>query len=174
MKARWQAEKDAIGRIAALKQKLDEARTEMERAQREQAYERASQLQYGTLPGLERDLAAESDKLAEIQKDGAMLKEEVSEEDIAAIVSKWTGVPVSRMLEGEVHKLVHLEEPCTGASSARTTPSRRSPPPCAAPAPASRTRTGRWARSSSWARPASARPSWRARWPSPSSTTSGR
>jgi ATP-dependent Clp protease ATP-binding subunit ClpB len=110
MKARWQAEKDAIGRIAALKQKLDEAKTEMERAQREQAYERASQLQYGTLPGLGRDLAAESDKLAEIQKDGAMLKEEVSEEDIAAIVSKWTGVPVSRMLEGEVHKLVHLED----------------------------------------------------------------
>jgi ATP-dependent Clp protease ATP-binding subunit ClpB len=109
-KARWQAEKEAIGRIAALKVKIDEARTGAERAQREQAYERASQLQYGTIPGLERDLETESKKLAEIQRDGAMLKEEVSEEDIAAIVSKWTGVPVARMLEGEMAKLVHLED----------------------------------------------------------------
>ncbi len=108
-KARWQAEKEAIGRIAALKAKLEEAKADIERAQREQAYERASQLQYGTIPGLQKELDAESAKLAQIQKDGAMLKEEVSEEDIAAVVSKWTGVPVARMLEGEMQKLVHLE-----------------------------------------------------------------
>jgi ATP-dependent Clp protease ATP-binding subunit ClpB len=108
-KARWQAEKEAIGRIAALNAKLEEAKADIERAQREQAYERASQLQYGTIPGLQKELDAESAKLAQIQKDGAMLKEEVSEEDIAAVVSKWTGVPVARMLEGETQKLVHLE-----------------------------------------------------------------
>ena len=108
--ARWQAEKDAITTIAALKDELDRARTDMERAQREQAYERASQLQYDTIPALQRKLEAEQAKLAEMQKDGAMLREEVGEEDIAAIVSKWTGIPVARMLEGEAQKLVHLEQ----------------------------------------------------------------
>jgi ATP-dependent Clp protease ATP-binding subunit ClpB len=109
MQARWQAEKDAITSIAGLKDEVDRARSEMERAQREQAYERASQLQYETIPGLQRKLEAEQSKLAGIQKDGAMLREEVGEEDIAAIVSKWTGIPVARMLEGETQKLVHLE-----------------------------------------------------------------
>ncbi len=109
-KARWQAEKDVITRIASLKAKIDEAKSETERAQREAAYERASRLQYETLPKLEKELSAESGRLAEIQKDGAMLKEEVSEEDVAAIVSKWTGVPVAKMLEGEVQRLLHLED----------------------------------------------------------------
>jgi ATP-dependent Clp protease ATP-binding subunit ClpB len=108
--ARWQAEKDAITAIAALKDELDRARSDMERAQREQAYERASQLQYDTIPALQKKLEGEQAKLAQIQKDGAMLREEVGEEDIAAIVSKWTGIPVARMLEGETQKLVHLEQ----------------------------------------------------------------
>jgi ATP-dependent Clp protease ATP-binding subunit ClpB len=112
--ARWQAEKDAITSIAALKDETDRARTEMERAQRESAYERASQLQYETIPGLQKKLEAEQAKLAAIQKDGAMLREEVGEEDIAAIVSKWTGIPVARMLEGETQKLVHLEKELHG------------------------------------------------------------
>jgi ATP-dependent Clp protease ATP-binding subunit ClpB len=109
-RARWQTEKDAIGRIAALKEKLEQTKTDTERAQREAAYERASMLQYDALPKLQKELEAENARLAEIQKDGALLKEEVSEEDIAAIVSKWTGVPVSKMLEGEIQKLVHLED----------------------------------------------------------------
>jgi ATP-dependent Clp protease ATP-binding subunit ClpB len=109
-RARWQTEKDAIGRIAALKEKLEQTKTDAERAQREAAYERASMLQYDALPKLQKELEAENARLAEIQKNGALLKEEVSEEDIAAIVSKWTGVPVSKMLEGEVQKLVHLED----------------------------------------------------------------
>jgi ATP-dependent Clp protease ATP-binding subunit ClpB len=108
-KARWQSEKDAIGRIAALKQKLEQTKTDTERAQREAAYERASMLQYDALPKLQKELEVENTRLAQIQKDGALLKEEVSEEDIAEIVSKWTGVPVSKMLEGEIQKLVHLE-----------------------------------------------------------------
>ena len=109
-KARWQSEKDVITRIAGLKADIETAKAEAERAQREAAYERASMLQYDTLPNLQKELDVETAHLAEIQKDGAMLKEEVSEEDIAAVVSKWTGVPVARMLEGEVQRLVHLED----------------------------------------------------------------
>src|SRR5262249_31250803 len=109
-KSRWQAEKDAIVKIASLKEKLERTRTEAERAQREAAYERASMLQYDVLPKLQKELEAENARLAAIQKDGAMLKEEVSEEDIAEIVSKWTGIPVAKMLEGEAQKLVHLDE----------------------------------------------------------------
>src|SRR4030095_7239049 len=71
---------------------------------------RASELQYGQIPELERRLAAEQEKLAELQKDGVMLKEEVDEEDVAEVVAKWTGIPVSKMLEGEMQKLVTMEE----------------------------------------------------------------
>ncbi len=109
-KARWQSEKDVITRIAGLKAKIEESKIEAERAQRETAYERASMLQYDTLPKLQKELEDEASRLAEIQKDGALLKEEVSEEDIAEIVSKWTGVPVAKMLEGELQRLVHLED----------------------------------------------------------------
>jgi ATP-dependent Clp protease ATP-binding subunit ClpB len=109
-KARWQREKDVIGRIAGLKERIEQSKTEAERAQREAAYERASMLQYDTLPKLQKELEEESARLAELQKDGALLKEEVSEEDIAVIVSKWTGVPVAKMLEGEIQRLVHLED----------------------------------------------------------------
>ena len=108
-KARWQTEKDAITRIAALKAKIEQSKLDAERAQREAAYERASMLQYDTLPKLQAELDAETARLADIQKDGALLKEEVSDEDIAEIVSSWTGVPVAKMLEGEVQKLVRLE-----------------------------------------------------------------
>jgi ATP-dependent Clp protease ATP-binding subunit ClpB len=109
-KARWKSEKEVITRIAGLKEQMEQARTEAERAQREAAYERASMLQYDTLPKLQKELDAETTRLASLQKDGALLKEEVSEENIAEIVSKWTGVPVAKMLEGEVQRLVHLED----------------------------------------------------------------
>ena len=109
-KARWQSEKDVITRMAGLKEKIEQAKVEAERAQRDAAYERASMLQYDTLPKLQKELEDEAARLAEIQKDGALLKEEVSEEDIAEIVSKWTGVPVAKMLEGELQRLVHLED----------------------------------------------------------------
>jgi ATP-dependent Clp protease ATP-binding subunit ClpB len=110
MKARWQREKDVITRIAGLKEKIEQSKTEAERAQREAAYERASMLQYDTLPKLQKELEEETARLATLQRDGALLKEEVSEEDIAEIVSKWTGVPVAKMLEGEIQRLVHLED----------------------------------------------------------------
>jgi ATP-dependent Clp protease ATP-binding subunit ClpB len=109
-RARWQSEKDVIARIASLKERVEKSKTEAERAQREAAYERASMLQYDTLPKLQKELEGEAARLATLQKDGALLKEEVSEEDIAEIVSKWTGVPVAKMLEGEIQRLVHLED----------------------------------------------------------------
>ena len=110
MVAHWQAEKHAIAAIREEKERLEQARLEAERAERDSDLERAAQLRYGHLPVLERELAATTERLAELQADGAMLKEEVDAEDVAEIVAKWTGVPVSRLMEGEMAKLVRLED----------------------------------------------------------------
>src|SRR5665213_3267722 len=121
LRARWQKERGAIGDIAALKEKLEELRFETEDATRKGNLQRAAELQYGEIPKLERELqelTAEQDGLnaveAQVREPGAapsrMLKEEVDEEDVAAIVSKWTGIPVSKMLEGEVQKLTQMEQ----------------------------------------------------------------
>ena len=107
--AQWESEKSVIAQIAQAKAKLEQVRDEAGRAEREGNLQRAAELRYGQLPQLEREVAANSAKLAEMQKNGAMLKEEVTEEDIAQIVSKWTGVPVTKMLESEVQKLVHMD-----------------------------------------------------------------
>jgi ATP-dependent Clp protease ATP-binding subunit ClpB len=110
LKARWKQEKDAINRIRELKERLEQLKMEEQNAARKGDFTRASQIQYGEIPKLQ----AELDKLSE-QMDGKsdsstrMLKEEVDEEDVARIVSKWTGVPVSKMLEGEVKKLIDME-----------------------------------------------------------------
>ena len=103
--AKWQADKDILTRSAGLKAELEAARAAMERAQREGDLARAAELQYGRLP----DLAAELEK-ASAQAAGGLVKEEVEADDIAAVVAKWTGIPVSRLLEGEREKLVHMEE----------------------------------------------------------------
>jgi ATP-dependent Clp protease ATP-binding subunit ClpB len=110
MVAHWQTEKDAILTIQAGKERLEQARLDAERAERDGDLERAAQLRYGHIPVVERELEAMTQRLEELQRDGAMLKEEVDEEDIAEIVAKWTGVPVSRLMEGELAKLVRLEE----------------------------------------------------------------
>ena len=110
LKAHWQAEKEAIGKIRALKEQIETLKTEAEQAERAVDLERAAELRYGRIPELERQLAAENQRLAELQRDLKMLKEEVEEEDIAEVVAKWTGIPVSRLLEGEVEKLIHMEE----------------------------------------------------------------
>ncbi len=107
MKAHWQAEKDAIDRIRALKEQLENKRLELER---EDDLEKAAEIRYGQLPEVERQVAEASKALDELQTAQKMLKEEVDEEDIASVVSKWTGVPVSRLMEGEMAKLVRLEE----------------------------------------------------------------
>ena len=110
LRARWEQEKQAIQAIRQTKARMDEVRGEIERAQRALDYNRAAQLQYGTLVELEKELREQEARLAELQKDGALLKEEVGEEDVAEVVAKWTGIPVSRLLEGEIQKLVHMEE----------------------------------------------------------------
>jgi ATP-dependent Clp protease ATP-binding subunit ClpB len=123
LRARWQKERGAIGRIAELKEKLEGLRFQMQEETRKGNLQRAAELQYGEIPKLEielRDLTAEQDaavresaaeaKSGVARKPSRMLKEEVDEEDIAAIVSKWTGIPVAKMLEGEMQKLVQMED----------------------------------------------------------------
>jgi len=110
MKARWQVEKQAISRVRELKKEIEETRQEMEKAEREYDLNRLAELKYSRLDNLERRLKAEEELLAGKQKHGMLLKEEVDEEDIARIVSRWTGIPVSRLMEGEREKLVHLDE----------------------------------------------------------------
>ncbi len=106
----WEQEKEAIQGSRKLKEELEGVRAEMERAQRSGDYAKASELQYGRLPDLERKIRDEEGRLAALQQSQRMLKEEVDEEDIAEVVAKWTNIPVSRLMEGEIHKLIHMEE----------------------------------------------------------------
>ncbi|HMM36877.1 MAG TPA: AAA family ATPase, partial [Thermoanaerobaculia bacterium] len=110
MKAVWKNEKDAIGRIRDLKKKIEDAKADAERAERQGDLSRAAELRYGVLNQLDRDLAAATEKLEDLQKDGGFLREKVEEEDVAAVVSRWTGIPVSKMVEGETQKLLAMEE----------------------------------------------------------------
>ncbi|MBO0745610.1 MAG: ATP-dependent chaperone ClpB [Candidatus Dormibacteraeota bacterium] len=111
LRARWEDEKRAIGHIRELKGRLENVRQEAERAERSADFEQAARLRYGEGVSLEKELTAANAKLADIQGSGsALLKEEVDEEDIAAVVARWTGIPVSRMMEGEVEKLIHMED----------------------------------------------------------------
>jgi ATP-dependent Clp protease ATP-binding subunit ClpB len=107
---RWQHEKDAIQRGRKLKEELEQARIEMQRAQQAGDYAKASELQYGKLPQIEKQIRDEEAGLAELQKGQRMLKEDVDEEDIADVVSRWTHIPVSRLMEGEIQKLLRMEE----------------------------------------------------------------
>jgi ATP-dependent Clp protease ATP-binding subunit ClpB len=107
MKAHWQGEKDAITQIRELKEQLEAKRTEIER---EADLEKAAEIRYGQIPELERQVDVATARLAELQGTQQMLKEEVDEEDVAEVVSKWTGVPVTRLMEGELQKLVRMEE----------------------------------------------------------------
>jgi ATP-dependent Clp protease ATP-binding subunit ClpB len=111
MKARWQSEKSAIEAIKQAKEELDEAHREAERAERDADLQRAAELRYGRIPELESLVAEQEERLHDLHAAGsAMLTEEVTEEDVAQIVSRWTGIPVSRLMEGEVEKLIHMEE----------------------------------------------------------------
>lgn len=110
MKTHWQLEKDAIQKIRRIKGDIEKTRMDSEKAELEGDLEKASELRYGVLINLQKQIDEENKKLIELQKDQKMLKEEVDEEDIAEVVSRWTHVPVSRMLEGEMQKLVHMEE----------------------------------------------------------------
>jgi ATP-dependent Clp protease ATP-binding subunit ClpB len=110
LKARWQVEKETITQIRATKGQIEQAKNAAEKAEREGDLNKAAELRYSTLVNLDKQLKKLNDKLAELHKNGALLKEEVSEEDIAEIVSRWTGIPVSRMLESEREKILHMPE----------------------------------------------------------------
>ena len=109
MKAEWQAEKEALHEVAGVNQRLEEARRELERVTREGDLERAAQLRHGEIPDLERRLA-EVEAAEHEPRETRFLKEEVDADDVAEVVARWTGIPVSRLLEGEIEKLVHMEE----------------------------------------------------------------
>ena len=108
-KARWMREKQIIDAIREQQVRLDALRVEMEQARRAADYQKASELQYGRIPEVERAMQAARDELARVQKDGSMLQEEVTEEDIAVVVSKWTHIPVSKMLQSDLQKLLEME-----------------------------------------------------------------
>lgn len=110
LKEAWQREKKVIAEIRELKGRYERAKIEAAKAEREGDLSKAAELKYGMMIALERDIEERNRQLAEIQKDGGLLKEEVGPEDVAEVVAKWTGVPVSRMLEGEVEKLMRMEE----------------------------------------------------------------
>jgi len=110
LRAQWQAEKGGIQKIRSIKEQTEQARIDAEKAEREGNLGRAAELRYGKLMELQKQLDAESAKLAAVQAQCKILKEEVDDEDVAEIVSKWTGIPVSRMLEGEKQKLLHMED----------------------------------------------------------------
>jgi len=111
MRARWQSEKAAIDAINAAKSQLIEAEHEAERAERDSDLERAAKLRYGEIPELERIAGEQEERLRSLHAEGgSMLTEEVTEEDVAEVVARWTGIPVSRLMEGEVEKLIQMEE----------------------------------------------------------------
>jgi ATP-dependent Clp protease ATP-binding subunit ClpB len=110
MKAHWQKEKELIAKIREMKEKIEEAKIEEQSAERRGDLNRVAELRYGTQVQLKKELEQANQALEELQKNQKMLKEEVDEDDIAQIVSHWTGIPVSRMMESEIQKLIHLEE----------------------------------------------------------------
>jgi ATP-dependent Clp protease ATP-binding subunit ClpB len=110
LKLRWKAEKEVITRISDLKSQIEQAKVDEQRATREGDLNKAAEIRYGKLVSLEKQLTAANAKLEGMQKAGRMLKQEVDEEDVARVVSKWTGIPVSKMLEGELAKLVQMED----------------------------------------------------------------
>ncbi len=108
--AKWKQEKEAVDQMRKLKEEKDALQTELERAERQLDYNRAAELRYGKIAEIDKKIKEVEARLAEIQKSGKMLKEEVDEEDIAEVVAKWTGIPVARLMEGEIQKLLKMEE----------------------------------------------------------------
>jgi ATP-dependent Clp protease ATP-binding subunit ClpB len=110
LQAQWQAEKEGVQKLRGIREEIEQVKAEIERAERQYDLNKAAELKYGKLVALERDLQNEQNRLAAKQENSRLLKEEVDEEDIADVVSRWTGIPVSKLLEGEMKKLLHLED----------------------------------------------------------------
>ncbi len=109
LSARWQTEKEAIGAIRTIKSQMDDAKIQLEQAERRGDLEAAARLRYGTLRDLDKQLTEREAALRDIQSSGTLLKEEVDADEIAGVISRWTGIPVTRLLEGEIEKLMHME-----------------------------------------------------------------
>ncbi len=110
LQAQWQAEKEGVQKLRTIREQIEQVKVEIERAERGYDLNRAAELKYGRMAALERDLQNEQNRLSQKQEQSRLLKEEVDEEDIAEVVSRWTGIPVSKLLEGEMKKLLHLED----------------------------------------------------------------
>jgi ATP-dependent Clp protease ATP-binding subunit ClpB len=110
MRAHWQKEKEIISSIRKTKEEIEKTKIEAEQAERDADLQKAAELKYGKLLELQKKLDEENTKINEIQKEKKMLKEEVDEEDIAEIISKWTGIPFSKLMEGEIEKLLQMEK----------------------------------------------------------------
>ncbi len=109
LRARWQNEKQSVQKLRDLRQQVEQTKIEIDRAEREYDLNRAAELKYGRLTQLDREMSEASETLARLQGESSLLKEEVSEEDIAKVVSRWTGVPIAKLMQGEADKLLHLE-----------------------------------------------------------------
>lgn len=166
LKSQWDTEKQSILHTQELKKEIDAVKGEMAQAERNYDLAKASELKYGKLPELEKQLAEQEAHINQ-QQDSQLLKEEVGEEDIAQVVSRWTGIPVTKMMTGEREKLLHLDETLhervVGQDEAVSVVSDAS----SAPVPASKTRTVLSVPSSSWDRPASAKQNLPRPWPKP-------
>jgi ATP-dependent Clp protease ATP-binding subunit ClpB len=110
LKVRWEAEKGSVGKLHHIRQEIEQVKHQIEQAERQYDLNRVAELRYGTLPKLERSMVEEEERLSKQQGGSRLLKEEVDEDDIAEVVSRWTGIPVSRLLQGEIEKLLHLDE----------------------------------------------------------------
>ncbi len=110
LRARWEVEKAAVGRLRELRRRIEETKVEIEKAERQYDLNRVAELKYGTLAQLERQLASELEQLTTKEASSRLIKEEVDEDDVAEVVARWTGIPVSKLMEGEMQKLLHLEE----------------------------------------------------------------
>ena len=110
LKVQWEAEKSSVGKLQTIRQEIEGVKQQIEQAERQYDLNRVAELRYGTLPKLERSMKEEEERLSHKQGESRLLKEEVDEDDIAEVVSRWTGIPVSRLLQGEVEKLLHLDE----------------------------------------------------------------
>ena len=165
MRAQWEAERQAIHKLQALREELEQVRREIEDAERRYDLNRAAELRHGRLPELERRLRGEEERLEQKQGGTRLLREEVTEDEIAEIVARWTGIPVARLLEGEREKLLRLDEVLHERVIGQDEAVRLVADAVLRARAGSRIRGGRSARSSSSARPGSARPSSLARWP---------
>ena len=173
MRARWQEQRELVLKVKELKQQEEGLKTEVEQAQREGDLQRAAELTYGELPELKKAAAAAQERLHRSQEQGLYLREEVTDEDIAAIVARWTGIPVAKMLEAESERLLQMEAArsrAPGGAGRGGGPGGAGDPHV--PRRALRIPTGPSGRSSFWVPPGWARPSWPGPWRSSCSTTS--